>query len=388
MMLSRQNERLVYATFDSIREGVASSQVVPYVAELSKQFRIDLMTFEKDSAPLPKQSLLLGSNVNWIPITFGRRGLWGGLYRVFLLSKVIKGAELTHARGDLACLSAVIGGCKSIIWDCRAITPEQRIEAKGKSKFSIEYLVLRFIEWVCAKRATSIIFITEKARDFMSRRYNLPRDKSQVISTCVDLSRFTISNPIETLSTSRKIRVLISGSLGPHYDEEAMAEFLGALGKIHPVYLGLAIGKESRFQPTLLRPDKFFSVSYYEMPDLIKEYDVGISIWKMQMSVSSLSVSAVKNAEFLACGKALIVNKNQGDIAEIVELENIGVSVDPSSKSDYSRLSEKLIALLRDPTLPNRCRSVAEKHYSLALGTTKLNVLYNELITNNNAESD
>lgn len=373
---------LLYVTFDSIREGVGASQIVPYLKGLSTKFKITLVTFEKHGELMDSYKSLQNNSINWIPLEFGRRGFWGGIGRVFRLSKQISRSDLVHARGDLACLSAVVRGCDALVWDCRALTADQRIEAKGKSKLSFEYIVLRAIELICIKKSSKIIFITQKAQIFMSRRYQIPKHKSQVISTCVDLSLFRNLGTGVPFTKNRELKVLLSGSLGPQYDEERMARFLEFLNATHPVRLGLAIGQESTFQPRFLKVDTVFRMTYAEMPTVINNFDIGLSVWRREMRVSSLSVSAVKNAEILACGKPILVNDNQGDIAEIVAREKVGMAIDFRDDSLFRQTSEHLVELLLDSELQIRCRSVAEKYYDLNLGVSNLEKLYLQVKSN------
>jgi glycosyltransferase involved in cell wall biosynthesis len=368
---------LLYVTFDSLQEGVGASQVLQYLRLLQDRRKITLLTFEKDTPPQSLVEELSQMKIDWRPLPFGNNGFWGGLYRVSRLLRFIKRcpSQAIHARGDLACISAILAGRKEVLWDCRAITPEQRIYTKNKSKFSWEYVILRLIEYICATKSKHIIVITSRAKLFFIQRYGLPDSKFSHISTCVDLNSFKLNRMRS--NRSNDLRILLSGSYGNNYDIELLSKMLAIFRKHANVFLGIASPKNSQQQAMLLKPDKIFQVTHDQMPLLISNFDVGFGAWRKELSEARISAAATKNAEFLASGKPIIVDFEQGDIGALVEKHSVGVSI---AQYDHKYIGEKCEFLMnliqKDKRLSDRCRSIAKKYYNLNDAVSLLSQIY------------
>ena len=116
------------------------------------------------------------------------------------------------------------------------------------------------------------------------------------------------------------------------------------------------------------------------MPRFISSQDIGISIWRQNMGVSLLSVAATKNAEFLACGKPIIVNEHQGDIGGWVRDMKTGISTSSSDPNSLKRYVQEIIELMDEgKSLSNRCRALAEKQYSLEDAVRQISKAYESL---------
>lgn len=367
-----------YLTFDSIREGVGSSQVVNYLKRLSRDWDIELVNFEKriDVQDVKRMHSL---GINWNPINFGRFGFLGGLWRVFALRRRVKSESIVHARSDFSALAAILAGSSRVIWDCRAITPDQRIAQKKKRKFSIEYMVLRVIEYICAIKSQRIIVITKGACEFLMNRYNLPREKFLHVSTCVELDSFRPSLKY-AFKDKDSLNIAFIGTLGRHYDIDLMNRIVSQFRSKINTKFTIALSEGSTTLYSEMNYDELVHLGHDEMPEFINSQDIGISIWRKDMGVSLISVAATKNAEFLACGKPIIVNIGQGDIGRLVLDYKVGVATSDDSNLSISRYVEDCLYLLRnDSSLAKRCVDLAYGQYSLEKGTNSISQLYSEL---------
>lgn len=371
--------QIQYITLDSIQEGVGASQVLAYVKKLSQKWEMSLINFEKCSDE-SMEELILQSNFNfeWKPLPFGKKGMLGGARRIYLLTKHINRANLIHARGDLAAFSAIIRGAKKVIWDCRALSADQRIAAKSRNKLSLEFIILRFIEMLCAKHSSRIIVITERAKEILKSRYRLPEDKFVVVSTCVDLDLFKVTP--RSSDKHQVLRIAFVGTLGPQYDINLMNEIVNSLKLIIPTEFSIALSRGHTELYSSLFYDKRYELSHHEMPSFISTQDIGLSIWREDMGISLASVAATKNAEFLACGKPIVVNASQGDIGQWVENEKIGVSTKGSSSKEIASYAQQILELTKNDYVANRCQNVANKHYSLERGVELISRLYQTVI--------
>ena len=85
-----------------------------------------------------------------------------------------------------------------------------------------------------------------------------------------------------------------------------------------------------------------------------------------------------KVAEFLACGRPVVVNRGLGDFDEYLREFNAGVILD-GSRCDAGEKAQKLLELLSDPETPYRCRELAEKYFDIKDGAKKYLDLYGKM---------
>jgi glycosyltransferase involved in cell wall biosynthesis len=286
---------------------------------------------------------------------------------------------VVHARSDFAAFAGILAGSKKVIWDCRALTPDQRIAAKNKSRYSMEYVALRLIESVCAKKSQKIIVITEKARYFIQKQYGIPASKFIHVSTCVDLQRFRNNQKLQK-ETSKGIKIAFIGTIGPQYDIDLITRLLEELRKLRKVYFTVSLSKGSTELYSTLKCDSVLSLTHSEMPRFMASQDIGLSIWREDMGASLLSVAATKNAEFLACGKPIIVNENQGDIGGLIRNTKTGVATRSKDSKSVKHYAQEIINLIDEgESLSNRCRSLAEQYHSLEDAIKQISNVYESL---------
>ena len=121
------------------------------------------------------------------------------------------------------------------------------------------------------------------------------------------------------------------------------------------------------------------------MPNLIKEFDLGVSLWRNDLGVCLTSVASTKTAEFLASGRPVLINSNQGDLGAIIAKYSIGVVTDGDSELEIESYCDEILRLTRDPKLFERCQKmINEEEYSLESGISKLLSIYRELDFNGN----
>jgi glycosyltransferase involved in cell wall biosynthesis len=90
-------------------------------------------------------------------------------------------------------------------------------------------------------------------------------------------------------------------------------------------------------------------------------------------------VASTKTAEFLACGRPVVINSLQGDFGRLIREHNAGVVTISETDSDIERYAQKIISLIDDEATPLRCRELALKEFNLNLGVSNLIELYKEM---------
>ena len=365
--------KLTYVTLDSLSEGVGASQVREYVLLMSKRFDITLISFEKDFANVGTDTSLTDAGVIWKPQDFGNFGLFGGLRRAFRLLKIVPRHEVIHARSDFCASLAILKGNRRVIWDCRALMSDHRRSIHKSGLITFEVAIFRLLEYICAKGSLEIIIITNAVKPVLTRRYNLSAEKFTVIPTCVNLEKFQLS----PMPSDSVCSILIAGTLSAGYDFELMNLIIHNISNKVETTVTVALGQgHDDAWRQLNKVDSVVSLPHFAMPDLIARHKVGLAIWKNSLGVCLTSVAATKFAEFLAVGRPVIVNFNQGDIGKIVESNNIGVSTKEIDSESINFYTDRILSLLEEPDLTARCRMVAERDFNLNSASDILAAIY------------
>ena len=369
--------RLTYLAVDSVEEGIGASQVLAYVERMPPHdVQVTLHTFEKTARSISATAQRLGAaGVEWHPLPFGRRGTLGGLGRIARAAFRIRGAEMVHARSDLAGAAAMLARPRRWIWDARSLYADQKIELGELKSGSPQEVLLRRIERACALQSDAIVVLTEAGLEVLVDRYGKDlTQKATVVPTCVDLGRFELS-PLPELPT----RFLLAGTINSFYDVPAMMSFFrrfreGSAAELHVVTPG-----PTRWDTELAQLATSRSVARPEdMPALIAASHVGLCVCRDDAGISLAASMPTKIAEFLATGRPLVVNSKLGDAGGMLEAHGAGVAL--RSGSDGLILAvDQLRELLRDPETPLRCRALAEEHFDLEVAVKKLVNVYRSL---------
>jgi glycosyltransferase involved in cell wall biosynthesis len=115
------------------------------------------------------------------------------------------------------------------------------------------------------------------------------------------------------------------------------------------------------------------------MAELIPSYSFGVSVCKLNAGPSLTAAMPTKIAEFLACGRPMVVNKGLGDMDQFIKEFDAGVILDGST-DNLQESATKLVNLLLDPETPFRCRALAEKYFSVEKGAKKYLELYSQIL--------
>jgi len=287
----------------------------------------------------------------------------------------VDSSKIVHARSTLPALAAMLKFPNAWVWDCRSLQADQRRALSPKQKRSIAFVVMRFIEYILAKQSSSIIVITKSVVPIFISWYKVPKSKIHVIPTCVDVAKFQ-EKPFEKVN---EIKVLFAGTFSPAYDVRLINKFIRKMKEYTPVAVTVATSLGSTENWKQVEYDKLVSVPHDDMPTLIQEHHLGFSVWKNDLGICLTSVASTKTAEFLACGRPIVINSLQGDFGTLIKEYNAGV-VTYSEKDDEIRSYVlEILELVQDDSTRKRYRELALKEFSLDQGLEDLIKLYQEL---------
>lgn len=366
-----------YLTMDSLQEGIGASQVLAYVERLADLgVTIELHSFEKRPPGHDLAERLRQAGVRWTPHDFGAYGTVGGVRRVAAGARALRGAELVHARSDLAAASAMAARASTWLWDVRSLWADQRLDLGTLQAGSALERVLRRIERGAAQRSAAVVTLTSAVLPVLDERYGgVVSPKATVVPTCVDTDRFQVT-PMPTGCR----RFLLSGTVNRYYDVPAMTRLVTAAKVRDDVEFRLlspdVTSWEAELQPLV---DSRGAVPHDQVPEELSACHVGLSVCRSDVNVSRTASMPTKIAEFLASGRPVVVNPGLGDADRLVAEHRAGVVLRSGSDVDIATALDELDALLADPGTPERCRRLALQHFDLTDAVSRLVSVYEQM---------
>ncbi len=366
---------LTYLTIDSLTEGVGSSQISPLIFRLSQSgLKINLISFEKSQPKIEVIDYFRGLGVEWNFRQFKSDGLINGIARINELRQEVQGTALIHARSDIPAISGITSNQAPVLWDVRSLWADQKVMIQKNRFNKTIYPFYRSFESIAAASSVGMSTLTHAVVPILEKRHRKLPAKRTVVPTAVDLNHFKL---IEKLP--KKPVALFSGTYNDYYDLPLSAAFMNEFRTKSDIDIHWARPQESSKSKINVGEIKIFPALQIEMANLIPNYSFGVSICKLNAGPSLTAAMPTKIAEFLACGRPVVINKNLGDMDQFIAEYNAGVILDGSLGNLEEGVS-KLRDLLSDPTTPLRCRALAEKYFNMDVGALSYLNLYDQMI--------
>ena len=362
---------ICYLTFDSLFEGVGRSQVVPLIKGIGKKgYPVSVITFEKDNSELRSLDFE-NANITWISLPFGRAGLLGLPERIFRMVRAVPKADIYHCRSDLPVLALLFKKNSIFLWDVRSLWFEQKALIDGRKQSGLIFRLALRLEKSAASKASAINVLASPLLGVLKERNGKIPNIQSVIPTSVDLELFNQSSNLPKKKTA-----MISGTVNNFYDIDLTVKILDWLN-------------EDGFEIIWCKPSesrrKAIQRSYVttrvkkheEMPEEITNASFGIAICRDDAGDVLKGVMPTKISEYLAVGRPVIISAGMGDLDHLVISSNTGIVVSQSSSRE--EFLRKAMELLGDPDLSNRCRTLAESHFSMSKAIGSYEEIYMKL---------
>lgn len=389
----------LYLTRNGLLEPLGQSQVLAYLRGLSRDYRITLITYEKDEdradaarmAAMQAECARLG--IRWLPQRFRP---WpkviapalSMLRMVWLLRREVRGqgARLIHARSYIpAAVAMIVSRMTGVpfIFDMRALWPEELITAGRLRRGSALHRAIVAAERACLRRAGAVVSLTHAAVDHLNCVY--PADMAgqtvAVIPTCADLERFmpAVQRP------ARRVVGCVGTVLSGWFRLDWLASFLSVAAAGDPdAVFELTTRDDLARVRAALDPDGRLGERLRIAPSAPEEVHRVLqgqtaSVMFFTDGLSKRGSSPTRMAEILGCGLPVVANAGVGDVARIIRDYRVGVLAQGPDQQAMVTAWSELLALLKDPDLALRCRKAAEEVFSLEAGTASYARLYNEL---------
>jgi glycosyltransferase involved in cell wall biosynthesis len=391
---------ILYISYDGMLEPLGQSQVLAYLKRLADDRRIHLLSFEKaeDWANLTERERIAkdirDAGIVWHPLRYHKRpsalatlwdiacGITVGLWLV-----VRHRLHIVHARSYVSSVMALalkrLTGIK-FLFDMRGFWADERVDGGLWLRNGRMFGIAKWFEQRFLMSADHVVSLTQAAVCEM-QQFSYLQDKMPpvtVIPTCADLTRF---KPMANKQHTSAFVLGYVGSAGTWYLFDETASCFAQLLHLRPAARFLIVnrGEHVYIRERLAAagiPDtaiELISATHAEVPLQMARMNAGIFFIK---PVFSKQASApTKLAEFLGCGIPCLGNAGVGDMAEVLEGEQVGVALKEFDEASMTEALQRLLQLVADPATSERCVAAAQRHFSLDEGVARYAAVYEQL---------
>lgn len=392
--------KILYITYDGILEPLGQSQVLAYQEQLSKDFDIFLFSYEKPSdisnisLYSSIQNRISQSSIKWIYRKYHKSPsvlatFYDLVAGVFHCSYIVwkNKIKIIHARSYPPALIAIVlkkfFGIK-FIFDMRGFWADERVDGSLWKRNSMVFKITKALEKRFILNADHIVSLTHVAVDEINKfpyieNISLP---ISVIPTCVDLDKFL---PRSRTASPNEFTLGYLGTVGTWYLFEETVRAFAIFLSIKPKAKILIVnkGEHDFIISTLLNYNvplssvEIKSADHSQVPHLIRSMDA--TIFFLKPLFSKQAAAPTKLGEFLASGVPCLTNEGVGDMASIINTNNIGKTINEFTDEAIRGGIFELIQLANQKDIISRCVQVAEKSFSLKKGVVKYADIYNDV---------
>lgn len=395
-------KNILFITRNGLLEPLGQSQILSYLVPLSKDFSINIISFEKNIDVENKEHLnsikkiCVDNNIEWKPLTYRKTlrslGVLVGLIELlFLALKIckIKEIDCVHARSYYpAFVALAIYRLKKIpfIFDMRALWPEELVEAGRLKENSVSWKIIKNLEKKCLKKSFKVVSLTHAAVEHLDKVHPdfLLKQKTSVIPTCANLDRFMLK---DHKFAPENITISCVGSmLSGWFKINILKDVVDYLLSNYPTinFEFLTRDNEEELMLKIDPENKWFeriqieSVLFKDMPKRLIKHDG--SVFFFTANISKLGSAPTRMAEILGTGIPVLTNAGVGDVDKIVTENKIGELLNSENKIDIKTACDNFMQLVIKKDIAKQCRLAAEELFSLDVGVKNYKSIYNKII--------
>lgn len=389
---------VLYISYDGMLEPLGQSQVLAYQERLAANAKLHLLSFEKPEDWGNKKARgavmkrMQSAGIHWYPRRYHKRpaapataydimiGIFTGLWLILRYRILI-----VHARSYVSAVMALVlkklTGVR-FVFDMRGFWVDERVDGDLWPRGGRMYRVGKLFERHFLLNADHLISLTNAAvREMEKFSYLAGRMLPiSVIPTCTDLARFV---PIQGLRSGSFVLGYV-GSAGTWYEFDAVVACFAELRRHKPDARFLVINhnahdyirKRLHHGGVPLDAVELRVATHAEIPQQMARMHAGIFFYKS--SFSRAACAPTKLGEFLGCGIPCMSNIGVGDMAEVLEGEQVGVALTSFHKDSMTVGLHRLCRLVADPNTRERCVTAAQKHFSLEDGVARYRDIYEQ----------
>lgn len=395
---------VLYISYDGMLEPLGQSQVLSYLECLAANRSIHLISFEKpddwadSSVNKSVAARIAAAGIQWHPLRYHKRpsalatawDIFCGSALGFWLILRYK-LEIVHARSYVPSVMALslkrLTGVK-YLFDMRGFWADERVDGGLWPVGGYMYRVAKWFERHFLLNADRVVSLTQAAVDEISTfpylQMKMPR--FELITTCANLELFRPRLDGSDLSrTDRPFILGYVGSVGVWYLFDETLRCFQLLrermpnAQLHILNRGGHDYIHERISALAIDPDavKVEMADHVRVASAMQQMDAGIFFYK---SVYSKKATApTKLGEFLGCGVPCLGNTGVGDMAKILEKEQVGIALERFDEPSMREAIDCLLKLTQTAEIRTRCREVALQYFSLEDGVKSYERIYKEL---------
>jgi glycosyltransferase involved in cell wall biosynthesis len=394
--------RVLYLTYNGLTEPLGRRQVLPYILGLARRgWKYTVLSFEKpetadDEARRQVREALSAADIEWIPKRYHKRpslgatafdvsaGIAAGLART-------ADVALIHARSTVpAVMAETVSALRRIPWifDVRGLMAEEYADGGHWPRDGYLYRVTGAVEGRLLRRASGLVFLTERIREELARRPDWQDKPTAVVPCAVERDAFASKSGAGEVRSRLDLGngpvLTYSGSLGSWYRLREMLDFYEvAAGEIEALSLLIVTPNESEARQAvaahpLVSRIRVVRARPEEVPAYLGAADAGLCFLGDHHSKNASSPT--KYGEYLAAGLAVITNPWTGDAARLAG-ERAWLLVDAFSREAYERAARELRDRLEQPeALREAARDLANRQFSLEEALERYDALYRRVL--------
>ena len=403
-MRTKEKMTVLYITYDGVLEPLGQSQVLGYLRGLAEYRDIVLMSFEKkedwDNKPERKRTAtsIAAAGIYWHPLRYHKNPsalatLWDITCGFVVGLSLVLRYRLTivHARSYVSSVVALllkrIAGV-NYIFDMRGFWADERIDGGLWPNGGRLYRIAKWFERKFLLNADVVVSLTQAAVNemltFPYLRGTMPSFK--VITTCADLKLFQpVQARYKEHHSHRPFTLGYVGSVGVWYLFDETLRCFQLLRELVPdarLHI-LNRGGHGYIRDRMKAMNIDSDVVQIEATDqsgvarAMQDMDAGIFFIKPVYS--KIASAPTKLGEFLGCGVPCLGNTGVGDMAAILENEQVGVALTCFDEDSMRTALKRLLQLKHTDGIKERCREVALRYFSLDEGVRRYAAVYKQL---------
>ena len=390
---------VLYLSYDGMLEPLGQSQVLAYLERLAADQPIDLISFEKKADWADKvarkaiRERCRAAGIRWHPLRYHKRpsaaatawDIAAGSARAAAIA-LRRRPSIIHARSYVAGLMGLAAkrasGAK-FLFDMRGFWADERVDGGLWPKGGRLYRAAKSVEERLLRAADHVITLTHASAEEL---LNFPAVKEHkppitVIPTCADLDRFRpLDAPKEGPFTLGYV-----GSIDHWYRlDDKLRCYAELLCRQPDARLLLVtrgdhrkIRKRARDLDVRTERIETIAADLSEVPELIRQMDAAMALY--DSSYSRIACAPTKLGEYLGCGVPCLGSAGVGDMQEILDSREVGITLHSSDDGAIAAAITELVDLADDPHIAARCRKAAVDLFSLDEGAREYRSVYASL---------
>ena len=348
----------------------------------------DVTVFALSGPGLPeRETRPEGWKVQRIPIgsdRLPRSPIFGAIKFSELIVRVVRmtrSAEIMHCNDVEAYVIGLFA--KAINRELRLVYDCHEYEAERIGKPEWQKTIIRWIERRLLKDAAHSVSLTEAAVDKLLCSYpEIQRHNFTVITTCVDISRFSVSERLKKSChlPDKPVVGTMGTLLSGWFYLDAFFSFFRVIKTMRPGARAFIVTRDDH-----LSVREIAQVAGVDINDVdviaSDPSDIPENLARMDMAVMFYAPDTgrapTRLAEFLAAGVPVVGNEGVGDLARIIRESGVGSVVkDAYSKNELEHVAEEFIEAYPSITGEGNCRRAAESFFSADQGASQYRTIY------------